>query len=235
MIRSAAEHPFSEFWKRNLDKIGIGGSVFAALCCLGFPALLSILSAIGLGFIVNDAILIPLLLLFLAVTLLGLYLGTRHHHEPWALILGGLSALAIAVVFLGLAPSRIVAYAGMTGLVVASILNVWLETRGVDELVHPFGPAVNSSNSGSGLGKPRRSHSAITSRRRATAGSLPRPAWRVASRHQGWRRRLLDLKRRGLAIGPELAVADGALGFWQAIEEVWPRTRGQGVVTLLKV
>ena len=36
-----------------------------------------------------------------------------------------------------------------------------------------------------------------------------------------------DLKRRGLAIGPELAVADGALGFWQAIEEVWPTTRGQ--------
>ena len=38
---------------------------------------------------------------------------------------------------------------------------------------------------------------------------------------------LLDLKRRGLAIGPELAVADGALGFWQAVEEVWPKTRGQ--------
>jgi putative transposase len=38
---------------------------------------------------------------------------------------------------------------------------------------------------------------------------------------------LLDLKRRGFAIGPELAVADGALGFWQAIEEVWPQTRGQ--------
>ena len=24
-----------------------------------------------------------------------------------------------------------------------------------------------------------------------------------------------------------VAVADGALGFWQAIEEVWPKTRGQ--------
>ena len=38
---------------------------------------------------------------------------------------------------------------------------------------------------------------------------------------------LLDLKRRGLVIGSELAVADGALGFWQAIEEVWPKTRSQ--------
>ena len=44
---------------------------------------------------------------------------------------------------------------------------------------------------------------------------------------QSWKELLLDLKRRGLAIGPELAVADGALGFWQAIEEVWPKTRSQ--------
>ena len=42
-----------------------------------------------------------------------------------------------------------------------------------------------------------------------------------------WRELLLDLKRRGLAIAPELAVADGALGFWQAIEEVWPQMRAQ--------
>jgi len=44
---------------------------------------------------------------------------------------------------------------------------------------------------------------------------------------QSWRELLLDLKRRGLATAPELAVADGALGFWQAVEEVWPQTRGQ--------
>ena len=28
-------------------------------------------------------------------------------------------------------------------------------------------------------------------------------------------------------MAPELAVADGTLGFWQAIEEVWPKTGGQ--------
>jgi transposase-like protein len=44
---------------------------------------------------------------------------------------------------------------------------------------------------------------------------------------QSWSELLLDLKRRGLAMAPELAVADGALGFWQAVEEVWPKTRGQ--------
>jgi transposase-like protein len=42
-----------------------------------------------------------------------------------------------------------------------------------------------------------------------------------------WRTLLLDLKRRGLAIAPELAVADGALGFWKALGEAWPKTREQ--------
>jgi putative transposase len=44
---------------------------------------------------------------------------------------------------------------------------------------------------------------------------------------RSWKELLLDLKRRGLSMGPELAVADGALGFWQALEEIWPQTRGQ--------
>ena len=44
---------------------------------------------------------------------------------------------------------------------------------------------------------------------------------------QSWKELLLDLKRRGLTIDPQLAIADGALGFWKAIEEVWPKTRAQ--------
>ena len=45
---------------------------------------------------------------------------------------------------------------------------------------------------------------------------------------QDWRELLLDLKNQGLAIAPELAVADGALGFWKALGEIWPTTREQG-------
>jgi putative transposase len=44
---------------------------------------------------------------------------------------------------------------------------------------------------------------------------------------ESWRDLLLDLKRRGLTTAPELAVADGALGFWKALGEVWPKTREQ--------
>ena len=44
---------------------------------------------------------------------------------------------------------------------------------------------------------------------------------------QSWRELLVDLKARGLAIAPELATGDGALGFRTALEEVWPATRHQ--------
>ena len=49
----------------------------------------------------------------------------------------------------------------------------------------------------------------------------------VRESSQSWRELLLDLRRRGLTTRPKLAVADGALGFWQALEEVWPNTCGQ--------
>ena len=44
---------------------------------------------------------------------------------------------------------------------------------------------------------------------------------------QSWRELLVGLKGRGLAIAPELATGDGALGFWKALEEVFPATRHQ--------
>jgi putative transposase len=44
---------------------------------------------------------------------------------------------------------------------------------------------------------------------------------------QSWRELLVELKARGLAVAPELAVGDGALGFWKALEEVFPTTRHQ--------
>lgn len=44
---------------------------------------------------------------------------------------------------------------------------------------------------------------------------------------QSWRELLIDLKARGLVVPPELAVGDGALGFWKAMDEVFPGTRHQ--------
>jgi putative transposase len=44
---------------------------------------------------------------------------------------------------------------------------------------------------------------------------------------QSWRELLIDLKARGLAAAPEIAVGDGALGFWKAVDEIFPATRHQ--------
>lgn len=42
-----------------------------------------------------------------------------------------------------------------------------------------------------------------------------------------WTDLLLDLKSRGLKIGPKLCVGDSAMGFWKAISKVYPDTRRQ--------
>jgi transposase-like protein len=44
---------------------------------------------------------------------------------------------------------------------------------------------------------------------------------------QSWRELLADLKARGLSVPPELAIGDGALGFWKALEEEFSATRQQ--------
>jgi transposase-like protein len=43
---------------------------------------------------------------------------------------------------------------------------------------------------------------------------------------QSWREVLLKLKSRGMN-APRLAIGDGAMGFWAALEEVYPQTRQQ--------
>ncbi len=44
---------------------------------------------------------------------------------------------------------------------------------------------------------------------------------------ESWKELLLDLKYRGLQSGPELAIGDGALGFWKALREVYGAAREQ--------
>ncbi len=44
---------------------------------------------------------------------------------------------------------------------------------------------------------------------------------------ESWLDVLRDLKARGLKLGPRLAVGDGALGFWSALEHVYPETMPQ--------
>ena len=44
---------------------------------------------------------------------------------------------------------------------------------------------------------------------------------------QSWKALLLDAKSRGLVVDPKLATGDGALGFWKALQQIYPTTREQ--------
>ena len=65
-------------------------------------------------------------------------------------------------------------------------------------------------------------------------GTLPDGTKELMAIHDGereskltWCEVLGDLKRRGLKEAPRVAVGDGALGFWAALEEEFPQTREQ--------
>ncbi len=96
------------------------GSVFAALCCAGVPAVLGALSAAGLGFLINDLILLPLLAIFLGLALWSLAGGVERHGIRAVLVLGGLGA---ALMVVGILALPLVVYAGAVAMISASVWN----------------------------------------------------------------------------------------------------------------
>ena len=42
---------------------------------------------------------------------------------------------------------------------------------------------------------------------------------------QSWRELLVEVRRHGLAVAPELPIGDDALGFWKAVKEIYTGTR----------
>lgn len=98
------------------------GAAFAGACCLGVPAALQLLTAIGAGFLINDAILIPLYFALLALSLWLLYTSTRSHSNltPFWTGLGG-AVIALAGVWI--LPA--LAYSGLAVLIAGSLWDFW--------------------------------------------------------------------------------------------------------------
>lgn len=94
------------------------GSAFAAACCAGAGWALAALSAAGAGFLINDAVLIPLYAALLALSLWFLHRTTRAHRRraPFYLGLGG-AVVAFAALWIWLAAI----WAGLAALVAASL------------------------------------------------------------------------------------------------------------------
>ena len=98
------------------------GSGLAALCCLGIPAIVGFLSAIGMGFILNDALLMPLLMIFLGLNLWATHASSEQHGRKMLTPLAVVSALLIVS---GFWVSGILVGFGILGLFTTSGLNIY--------------------------------------------------------------------------------------------------------------
>lgn len=107
--------------KDQLDKVGVLGSIFAALCCIGTPALLAFLSSIGLGFLIHDIVLLPLLAGFLILTGYGLAVSKNRHGRKEPLMIYGISS---ALIMITIWFSSVGVIVGMVGLSLSTILNI---------------------------------------------------------------------------------------------------------------
>ena len=104
----------------------VAGAGFAGACCLGVTAALSMLTAIGAGFLINDAFLIPLYLGLLALSVWLLYSSARSHGSLtpfWA----GLGGALVAFAGLWILPALV--YAGLTVLIASSVWDFWSARR----------------------------------------------------------------------------------------------------------
>jgi hypothetical protein len=154
------------FWVRG------GGSPLAALaafltmlCCLGFPALVGFLSALGAGFLLNDRYLEPLLAGTLLLTLLIAGLHLRRHHQLGPLLL---SVVAAGTVFFAIYGTTVLphaaggdhmadgmaatpswspylAYGAIIVLLAAQVWDLWLFRRCVRRVAVSSAPASTDS------------------------------------------------------------------------------------------
>ncbi|RJQ85052.1 MAG: MerC domain-containing protein [Desulfobacteraceae bacterium] len=104
----------------HLKKVGLTGSLLTLLCCLGFGPLIALLSAVGAGFLVNDAVLAPLLVAFLVIGGLGLAATYRRHGRSAPLVVHAAGAIVVFMfTFVGFVAPLV--WMGIAGLVAASV------------------------------------------------------------------------------------------------------------------
>ncbi len=104
---------------------GLIGAGTAAACCLGLPAVLAVMGAAGLGFLIHDAYLFPLFVGFLVLSLWPLYRSARAHGDrrPFWLSLAGavVGIVALWLMVTGLYPMPWLVYGSLVVLVAGSL------------------------------------------------------------------------------------------------------------------
>ena len=95
--------------------MGPAGAVVASLCCLGTPVLVAAFTSLGLGVLLIDLILLPLLVVFLGLTVYGSYVRRTRHQKTYPLAL--IAILAVLLIPATIFISTAMAYTALIGLV----------------------------------------------------------------------------------------------------------------------
>lgn len=83
-------------------------------CCFGTPVLVAAFTSLGLGVLLIDLILLPLLVVFLGLTVYGSYVRRTRHQKTYPLaLIAILAVLLIPAIFI----STAMAYTALIGLV----------------------------------------------------------------------------------------------------------------------
>lgn len=105
----------------------IGSAVTVGLCPICIPAIGAFLSSIGLGFLVTESVLKPVLFLFIFTALFGFFWSyLKEHRNIYPFITGCLMAIAIYVgryIYISGAVNVVLMYGGAAGIIGTSVWN----------------------------------------------------------------------------------------------------------------
>jgi len=110
-----------------------GSALTVGLCPICIPAIGAFLSSIGLGFLVSESVLLPVLLIFLTITIGGLLFSYLKEHRKIApLVIGVLMGLSLYLgryVYFGAVINQVLMYGGIAGIVAVSFWNLRLRKQ----------------------------------------------------------------------------------------------------------
>ncbi len=117
--------------KGVFSSIGAFGSSLAiVLCPICIPAIGAFLSAIGLGFMVQEKVLEPILIVFLVITLLGLAWSSWKVHKKLGPLLLGTAMAVIMYIGRYIYFDPLLMYGSIPGMLVATVWNYLLLKKG---------------------------------------------------------------------------------------------------------
>lgn len=111
----------------------IGSAMTVGLCPICIPAIGAFLSTLGLGFLVQESVLQPLLFLFIGITLFGLFWSYLKEHKKIAPLLFGI-AMSVGLYvgryeYIGVTANAVIMWGSILGIIAVSFWNTRLKKQ----------------------------------------------------------------------------------------------------------